>query len=448
MGLGSRGDVQPQVALGIGLAHRGHRVAVCAPSDFADFVVGHGLGFEPLSIDFRAFTQSPLARAATASTRGKWIAWWRSRASMQQQLDDMLQSARRFAPELLVYHPTAFVAPWIARGLRIAAIPAFLQPGFAATTAYAGSLAPVAERGPRFNRVASGAWLLGMHAGMKTMIAPFLRRHPALRTGGWLDPLAGFDPRGREVPRLHGFSAALVPRPSDWPAREHLTGAWFLDRESGAGDDAGDAAGPRPGREPWRPDRALQHFLDQGPAPVYIGFGSMPARDAGALTRTVIEAVRLAGRRALIARGWGAMEQQSPSVAEAGRWHVLEAAPHEWLFPRCAAVVHHGGAGSTHQGLRWGRPTLVCPLVVDQPFWAARVNALGAGPAPLPLASLRSGALADALAGIDAPPYVENAQRLGEAIRREDGVGRAVQVIEAWADPGGRFEASDPSPQR
>ena len=152
----------------------------------------------------------------------------------------------------------------------------------------------------------------------------------------------------------------------------------------------------------------------------------MPAQDAGRLTRSVLEALRATGRRGLLATGWGGLE----GLGGSDRVHVLEAAPHSWLFPRCAAVVHHGGAGTTHEGLRWGRPSVVCPVFGDQPFWARRVQALGVGPAPLPQKRLSADGLAAALAATDDRELQARAASLGAALRAEPGVTAAVEAIE------------------
>jgi sterol 3beta-glucosyltransferase len=180
----------------------------------------------------------------------------------------------------------------------------------------------------------------------------------------------------------------------------------------------------------WTPPPALAAFLDAGPPPVYVGFGSMAGIDPAATTRIVLDAVARAGVRAVLASGWGgiAADAAPPSV------FLLDDAPHDALFPRMAAVVHHGGAGTTAAGLRAGVPGVLCPFGVDQPFWGARVQALGAGPAPIPQRKLDAVRLADAIrVAVDDPTMRGVAQRIGAAIHAEDGVGAAIECIEAAA---------------
>jgi sterol 3beta-glucosyltransferase len=200
-----------------------------------------------------------------------------------------------------------------------------------------------------------------------------------------------------------------VPRPADWDGSSIVTGYWFLDVP-----------------DSWQPDPALVEFINKGSPPVYIGFGSMSMFSGAGTTDLVVEALKLAGQRAVLAgAGRIAAEKTRAGV------FIVDAVPHEWLFPRMAAVVHHGGAGTTGASLRAGKPTVICPFVGDQPFWGRRVAALGAGPAPIPQGKLTAEKLADAIhSALTEPRLRTRAASLGETIRVEDGVGRAVAVIE------------------
>lgn len=219
--------------------------------------------------------------------------------------------------------------------------------------------------------------------------------------------------RGRPVLRLYPYSPAVIPTPADWDANSIATGYWFLEQT-----------------DEWTPDPALLRFLAAGPAPVYVGFGSMPAEDATAKTRVVLEALAEAGLRGVLATGWGGL-----SAAEVpDSVFTLDAAPHDWLFTRMAAVVHHGGAGTTGAGLRAGVPTVICPFFGDQPFWGRRVAALGVGPAPIAQKKLTAERLAAALRSATGDPEIRSrAAALSATIRREDGIGRAIEAIEAYA---------------
>ena len=199
-----------------------------------------------------------------------------------------------------------------------------------------------------------------------------------------------------------------MPRPSDWAQQDIITGYWFSEQDPA-----------------WVPPQDLLKFLQAGPPPVYVGFGSMPS-EPGPLTRRVVEALAAAGQRGILSTGWNGLGAETTSE----RIHILDAAPHAWLFPRCAAVVHHGGAGTTHEALRWGRPSIVCPVFGDQPFWGRRIFQLGAGPAPLPQRRLTAAGLTDAIEAALAPHVVARAAELGAALRQEPGAVGAAEAID------------------
>lgn len=212
------------------------------------------------------------------------------------------------------------------------------------------------------------------------------------------------------LPVLYGFSPSVVPKPSDWDADVHVTGYWFLDSSEG-----------------WSPPDELEGFLMSGPPPVYIGFGSMGNRKPQETADLVVRALERCNQRAVLLSGWGGM--QSEDLPDS--MFMIDSIPHTWLFPRMAAIVHHGGAGTTAAGLRAGVPSIVVPFFGDQPFWGQRVMELGVGPAPVPRKSLTVERLASAIekAVSDQEMHLRAAQ-LGEKIRAEDGVARAVEIIQ------------------
>jgi UDP:flavonoid glycosyltransferase YjiC (YdhE family) len=211
-------------------------------------------------------------------------------------------------------------------------------------------------------------------------------------------------------PMLHAFSRHVLPFPADYTENQIFTGYWFLDSE----DD-------------WQPPVELAAFLEEGDPPVYLGFGSMLDQNVQELSSLILEAMAVCGKRAVILGGWtGLGETDLPDTIL-----KLDAVPHDWLFPRMAAVVHHGGAGTTAAGLRAGKPSVIVPYISDQPFWGWRVEKLGVGPKPIPRSRLTAEKLAAAITqavkdqGIQARAAV-----LGEKIRAENGVGNAVQAVE------------------
>jgi len=164
-------------------------------------------------------------------------------------------------------------------------------------------------------------------------------------------------------------------------------------------------------------------------SPVSVGFGSMTGRDPERITRVVLAALQRAGQRGVLLTGWGGLR----AVDLPRDVFVADAAPHDWLFPRMAAVVHHGGSGTTAAGLRAGGPAVLVPFGGDQFLWGRRIHALNVGPAPIPRSQLNVERLAAALALACDAAARERAVALGERIRAEDGVGRAVEVVGARA---------------
>jgi sterol 3beta-glucosyltransferase len=209
---------------------------------------------------------------------------------------------------------------------------------------------------------------------------------------------------------LLAYSEALLPRSREWPANAIVTGWWFLDD------------GAR-----WSLPSELERFIAEGPTPIYVGFGSMAFRDRDALFDVVLRAVASVGARAVLGSGWGGLARGSlPSSVFA-----VDEAPHDWLFPRMAAIVHHGGAGTTGAAIRAGKPSVVTPFIADQFAWARLLNARGLAPAPLPHRTV----IADALAAeiktvLHDGAMRERAKTIGATVRAENGLVRAVDAIE------------------
>ena len=212
------------------------------------------------------------------------------------------------------------------------------------------------------------------------------------------------------LPTLYGYSPAVLLKPSDWGDWLHVTGYWFLDQ---AAD--------------WQPPTALIDYIQSGPPPIYIGFGSMSNRQPKQVTELVVKSLAIAKQRGILATGWGGLgDMNLPDTI-----FKIDAIPHDWLFPRMAAVVHHGGAGTTSAGLRAGVPSIVVAFTGAQPVWAPRGYEFGVGPQPLPRPQLTAALLAHAVPqAVSDKDLRTRAAALGECIRAEDGVARAVEAFE------------------
>uniref|UniRef100_A0A0D9YHX4 Uncharacterized protein n=1 Tax=Oryza glumipatula TaxID=40148 RepID=A0A0D9YHX4_9ORYZ len=212
------------------------------------------------------------------------------------------------------------------------------------------------------------------------------------------------------LPTGYMWSPHLMPKPNDWGPLVDVVGYCFLNLGT-----------------KYQPPQELSQWLQQGPKPIYIGFGSMPLGDEKKVTSVILDALRETGQRGIISRGWGDLGSFSEVPVDV---FILEDCPHDWLFPRCAAVVHHGGAGTTAAGLVAGCPTTIVPFFGDQFFWGERIHAQGVGPAPIPIAELTVEALSNAIRFMLDPEVKSRTMELAIAIGNEDGVAAAVDSFQ------------------
>jgi UDP:flavonoid glycosyltransferase YjiC (YdhE family) len=264
-----------------------------------------------------------------------------------------------------------------------------------------------ANLGGLHNRLSGLAMLQVIWQWYRPFVDEFRRRNGLLPVTG-----AAFYHTLRRTPLLGAYSPRVIPPPPDWPENTHVTGYWFPDADPD-----------------WTPPAGLESFLAAGEPPVYVGLGSMSGRRPERFTEIALQALAESGQRGVLLTGWGGLQERS---APEGVF-VLESAPHSWLFPRMAAVVHHGGAGTTAEGLRAGVPSVILPFIVDQLFWGKRVQASGVGPPPIPIKKLTAGRLARAIReAVTNPVMSQRAAALGEAIRSEDGLARAVDLVQQY----------------
>ncbi len=405
--IGSRGDIQPFIALAKGLQAAGHAVALCTAEGFRPWVEQHGVTYAHMNNEFLELMESKEGKAATETGGGLSI-MKRAMGIIGRSIEDQWVSAQALQPDVIIYHPKALGGLHIAEKL---GVPAFLTiplPLYTPTSAFPAPIFGTMKLGAAFNRFT--------YTLMGLVSAPYAGVINNFRVNTLGLPKRGrfandtIKTNGQPMPMLYPFSREVVPVPADYPPHAHVTGYWFLDQS-----------------ETWQPPNALSRFLTEGTPPVYVGFGSMSGTNAAARAQIVLDALAQSGQRGVLASGWGGLQadQLRDDV------YVLDAVPHDWLFPQVSAVVHHGGAGTTAAGLRAGKPSVIVPFIADQPFWGRRVRDLGVGPAPIPQKQLTVAALADAISTTVNDATMRNrAAQLGEAIRAEDGVARAVEIIE------------------
>ncbi|NJM46221.1 MAG: glycosyltransferase family 1 protein [Alkalinema sp. RU_4_3] len=408
--MGSRGDIQPYVALGKGLNAAGHSVRLATHENFESLVNSHGLAFYPMKGNVQAFMEDPENRKLLESGNFLKINARAAAASQRAAIDwaEGGLAACQDAELLIVGVGGLFLSVALAEKLNLPLLQAYIFP-FTPTTAFPALLFPrwISKLGGAVNRLSHHLFRQIMWQGSRK--GDNLARQQVLD----LPPapfLGSYDAASlQQYPIVYGLSPSVIAKPSDW-RNTHMTGYWFL-------DEAPD----------WTPPAALLEFLQKGTPPVFIGFGSMVSRNPEETANLVLQAIQLTGQRAILQSGWSGLRKSDlPDTVL-----MVDSIPHSWLFPRVAAVVHHGGAGTTAAGLRAGVPTIVIPFFGDQPFWGQRVAALGVGTAPIPRKQLTAKKLAAAIhEAVSHRAMRQRAADLGAKIQAEDGVASVVATIQ------------------
>lgn len=405
---GSWGDIRPHVVLGQGLQAAGHSVQVVASRTYEEWVRARGLGFSPLSVDVNTFARENASMMDVGILRQLKLLRETMAPIFTQMGRETLGATRDSDVMMTVEFGVAllFDVLHVNKFRTILINPAPINPTreFATATPPAPGWFPFDGWYNRFS------YSVVRRAGWSSMSNP--------RNSLAADPLGV--PKSKfgsyrafldRTPALTTVSQHVVQRPNDWPEHYQVTGYLF--------DDDPD----------WTPSSDLTEFLAAGEPPVYVGFGSMPDSKPEATTRLILAAVKRAGKRAILLTGWAGLG----SIDIPNHVFVLNYAPHSWLFSKVAAVVHHGGSGTTASGLRAGVPTVIVPHNGDQPYWGRKVHSLGIGPAPIPRKKLTVDKLARAIADAAGNQvYRENAQALGAKIQQEDGLGMALHWVQRF----------------
>ncbi|WP_153913960.1 glycosyltransferase [Shewanella sp. TC10] len=406
--IGSRGDIEPFIALGIGLQAHGHQIVVCTHQRFQSIVEDHGLNYQYLSNDLFKLMEGGSVESMGSLFKGINTAIRLMKLAKPingQLMTDSIKAGIKAQPDLVIYHPKCIVAPSIAEKFNAPAVMALLQPMLVKTSDF--PLIGLPNISGVTNRLSYRLASLGFKPYLKQLN---LLRKSLLNLPKLSDKAGVFSMNtGKAIPVLHAFSKHIVTRPQDWPQNTVLTGYWFLKKHND-----------------FSPDKKIIDFITDGKPPVYIGFGSMLGKDPVKTARLVIDAVVKAEVRAIIVTGWGGLKLGDvPSQVL-----VIDNVPHEWLFPQVAAVVHHGGAGTTAAGLIAGKPTLICPFFADQPFWGDKVAALGLGPTAIKQKNLTIDNLAEGIVQMVSDKQMQHqAQQIAEQLSQEDGIENAIKWL-------------------
>ncbi|MBN1179041.1 MAG: glycosyltransferase family 1 protein [Anaerolineae bacterium] len=409
LAIGTRGDVQPLVALGQGLCAAGHHVTLAAPENYASLVHNTPIDFVKLPVDPQALLKTELGMGLIDTGYNVAILTRKMIRALEpigeRSLSVMWDACQ--GADVIVYSILALPAHFFAERLGIPAFLVCLQPLYR-TRDFPSIFVPFGARlTGRANwmthllveqvfwqstRPTVSQWLQNLGPFKAPYLGPFRQMHL------------------QQHPILCGFSPAVVPKPRDWGNSVTVTGYWFLNQA-----------------HEWQPPQKLVDFLGAGPPPICVGFGSMNAFSLEERISVALDAIARCGQRAILLTGWSGVSNSAlPDDVFA-----IDQVPHDWLFPQVKAVIHHGGAGTTAAVLRSGVPSIVAPFFFDQFFWGRRVAALNVGPTPIPWKSLSVDALSGAIRQTtDNLTLRYRAIALGQRIRAEDGVGHAVQAIE------------------
>ena len=401
---GSQGDVAPFAALGQGLALASHQVTLAAPERFEFLVNRDQIKFIDFPGDTQQMVQDLVDRAASS--------WWRMVRSMSSFVLplglEVSQIARKACQDAdLIVHSFLLTNTGyeIARERGIPDISAQTFPVFTSTSDFPAPAAPDLPLGGLYCRLTHTIVTQTFWQGSRIIYSSLRKKHQEL------PPLTAwpFNPRNHwQTPILYAFSPQVVPRPVDWREDVHITGYWFSDHDSS-----------------WKPDDRLVEFLDKGSAPIAVVFGSTSTRKQAEIHHMVLEALRITNQRSII------VGQKSGGLDSPNVFWQEGFIPYTWLFKRSAAVIHHGGAGTTGKALKAGIPNIILPFTSDQPFWGRRVYKLGAGPKPIPPKRLAVGKLENAIkAAFYDQVMRKRTQEIGQEIQKEDGIAQAVKIIE------------------
>ncbi|KAJ9490101.1 hypothetical protein VN97_g3169 [Penicillium thymicola] len=415
--VGSRGDVQPFVALGTELQNMGHRVRIATHNVFEQFILEAGLELYPIGGDpadlMSYMVKNPGLISSLDSVREGDIQ--KKQLMMAEILHGCWQSCLMpdlitnspFVANAIIANPPSFAHVHCAQALGIPFHLMFTMP-WSPTTVFLHPLANlknIPSDQAWLNRVSYGVvdWLSWQGVG----VINDWRKHELE-----LEPISLSDGpfilTKLNVPYTYCWSPGLVPKPNDWPYDFDVCGFFFRDPPN------------------YQPPAEIAEFLNGGPPPVYFGFGSIVLEDPAQITKAILQTVQETGVR-VISRGWSKLGGEDLGKLNQSDVLFIGDCPHEWLFERVSAVVHHGGAGTTACGLRNGKPTVIVPFFGDQQFWGEMVSAAGAGPDPTPYKQLNVNVLAHAVRFCLIPEAVRSAQGIAAKMGKEKGVQTAVE---------------------
>jgi sterol 3beta-glucosyltransferase len=413
--VGSRGDLQPYIALGLGLKEAGHEVLVVSSKNEQAFVQNYALDFFGLDVDIqRLMDGNEVQEMSKGNNPVKFIISHLKGSKKLKQLMVKTQSEIWTAcqtADIIIFHPGMPLGFFIAKENKRISIMANPFP-VVATKDYPAILFYTSPRlGKLWNKITHKIFEKLFWSLSKSAVVEFWNNSVKTKMDFSTSPILQQIESG--MPVINGYSKLFFHHPHYWQSNIHTTGNWFIDNEPN-----------------FTPSTDLINFIENGEPPIYIGFGSM--KDVGSFNstlHTIKEALDITQKRAVVGLGWSKLSYNENIPDNV---FLIESIPHTWLFPKMKIVIHHGGAGTTATGLRAGKPTVIIPHNADQPAWGQKVFELGVGSKPIKKTKLTADNLASAILFAQQPNIIANADKLGQELRKENGVANAVDIISEY----------------
>lgn len=410
--VGTRGDLQPYIAIGLGLKDAGHEVLIVSSKNEQTFVENYGLDFFALSVDIQKLMDGDEVQEMSKGNNPiKFILSHLKGSKKLKQLMVNTQAeiwAACQTADIIIFHPGMPLGFFIAQEKKRISVMANPFPVIA-TKDYPAILFYTSPRfGKLWNKITHKIFEKVFWSLSKSAIVEFWNNSVKTKMNFSTSPIQQQIESG--MPVINGYSNLFFHQPNDRQSNIQTTGNWFIDKEPN-----------------FTPPTDLTNFIDKGEPPIYIGFGSMKDISNFKITLNIIkEALDITKQRAVVGLGWSKL---SYNEIIPDNIFLIESIPHTWLFPKMKTVIHHGGAGTTATGLRAGKPTIIIPHNADQPAWGQKVFELGVGSKPIKKTNLTADNLVRAIQFAQQPNIIANADKLGQELRKENGVKNAVKII-------------------
>lgn len=406
--LGSRGDVQPYVALAKQAVNIGHSVVICTGKTFKKFIIENDIAFAEAESDLMAMLQTKEGQDVFNNGMKhifKTMKYMKEvvNPAYRKTLDQFWEAAQ--GADVILYHPKAFGAADMAMALGIPCISIPPVPITAPISEFPNlAISPTKNLGSIINKFTYRMMAKAESASIKEL-NDFREKtlHLPKRKSG----LYTYRMNGKDIPIIYPISNALFADVKSWKDKVYLPGFFYLDTGSQA------------------LDKRVRDFINQGSAPIVISFSSMPLKDPLAFKDKLVSALMQTDNRAIVLTGISGMVfgDDDPILA-------VEQAPHALLFPLAKGIVHHGGVGTMATALKSGRPQLIIPFSVDQPFWANRLYTMGYALKPLREKSLTTQDFIRSFLDMEKAENIAAASKIKKLIEMENGTANAIQYIE------------------